>query len=197
MRRLSGMDAAFLYLETPTTQMQVQAVMVLDPSTVPGGYSFEKGKAHLAARLPLLPEFRRRLAFVPFDLHPPGWVDDPEFDFDYHVRHIAVPSPGSTEQLADIVGDIAGRPLDRSRPLWEFWVIEGVEHGAVAVLARMHHATIDGVSGSSLATSILDLEPNAVERSPAADDWEPEHKPSDFQLGRDAPHSRVRRALPP
>jgi diacylglycerol O-acyltransferase len=196
MRRLSGMDAAFLYLETPTTQMQVQAVMVLDPSTVPGGYSFEKIKAHLAARLPLLPEFRRRLAFVPFDLHRPVWFDDPEFDFDYHVRHIAVPSPGSTEQLADIVGDIAGRPLDRSRPLWEFWVIEGVEHGAVAVLARMHHATIDGVSGSSHATSILDLEPDPVDASPANDDWKPEHKPSDLELVRHAIISRLRRPLP-
>ena len=196
MRRLSGMDAAFLYLETPATQMQVQAVMVLDPSTVPGGYSFEKVKAHLAARLPTLLEFRRRLAYVPFGLHRPVWFDDPDFDFDYHVRHIAVPSPGSTEQLADIVGDIAGRPLDRSRPLWEFWVIEGVEHGAVAVLARMHHATIDGVSGSSLATSILDLEPNAVDRSPATDDWKPEHKPSDLELVRHAIISRLRRPLP-
>ena len=158
MRRLSGMDTAFLYLETPTTHMQVQAVMLLDPSTVPGGYSFEKIKAHLASRLPQLPEFRRRLAFVPFDLHRPVWFDDPDFDLDYHVRHIAVPAPGTPEQLADIVGDIAGRPLDRARPLWEFWVIEGVENGAVAVVARMHHATIDGVSGSSLLTSILDLE---------------------------------------
>src|ERR1700675_1354780 len=113
MRRLSGMDAAFLYLETPTTHMQGQAVMVFDPSTVPGGYSFEKVKAHLAARLPLLPEFRRRLAFVPFDLHRPVWFDDPDFDFDYHVRHIAVPPPGRADQLADIVGDSASRPLDR------------------------------------------------------------------------------------
>ena len=164
MRRLSGVDAAFLYLETPATQMQVQAVMILDPSTMPGGYSFEKIKAHLASRLPMLEEFRRRLAYVPFGLHRPVWFDDPDFDFDYHVRHIAVPAPGTAEQLADIVGDIAGRPLDRSRPLWEFWVIEGVEHGAVAILARMHHATIDGVSGSSLATSILDLEPDPVDR---------------------------------
>ena len=196
MRRLSGVDAAFLYLETPATQMQVQAVMLLDPSTVPGGYSFEKVKAHLESRLPTLPEFRRRLAYVPFDLHRPVWFDDPDFDFDYHVRHIAVPAPGSTEQLADIVGDIAGRPLDRSRPLWEFWVIEGVEHGAVAILARMHHATIDGVSGSSLATSILDLEADPVDRPAIADDWKPEHKPSDFELVQHAITSRLRRPLP-
>lgn len=196
MRRLSGMDAAFLYLETPTMHMRVQAVMVLDPSTVPGGYSFEKIKAHLAGRLPLLPAFRRRLAHVPFDLHRPVWFDDPDFDFDYHVRHIAVPPPGTTEQLASVVGDIASRPLHRSRPLWEFWVIEGVEHGAVAVLARMHHATIDGVSGSSLVTSILDLEPAPSDTAPLPDDWKPEHKPSQLELIQHAIVSRLRRPMP-
>src|SRR6476660_9830891 len=106
MRRLSGIDTAFLYLETPTTHMQVQAVMVLDPSTVPGGSSFEKIKAHLASRLPLLPEFRRRLAFVPLDLHRPVWFHDPDFDLDYHVRHIAVPEPGTIDQLMDVIGGI-------------------------------------------------------------------------------------------
>jgi diacylglycerol O-acyltransferase len=196
MRRLSGMDAAFLYLETPTTHMHVHAVMVLDPSTVPGGYSFEKIKAHLASRLPMLPEFRRRLAHVPFDLHRPVWFDDPDFDFDYHVRRIAVPSPGSMEQVAELVGDIASRPLDRSRPLWEFWVIEGVERGAVAAVSRMHHATIDGVSGSSLLTTILDLEPKPVDALPATDDWKPEHKPSDLELVQHAITSRLRRPLP-
>jgi diacylglycerol O-acyltransferase len=133
---------------------------------------------------------------VPLDLHRPVWFDDPDFDFDYHVRRIAVPSPGGPEQIADIVGDIASRPLHRSRPLWEFWVIEGVENGAVAVVARMHHATIDGVSGSSLLTSILDLEPAPVDGSPDVDDWKPEHKPSDLELVRHAIISRLRRPLP-
>jgi diacylglycerol O-acyltransferase / wax synthase len=196
MQRLSGMDTAFLYLETPTAHMHVHAVMVLDPSTVPGGYSFEKIKAHLASRLPLLAEFRRRLAFVPFDLHRPVWFDDPHFDFDYHIRRIAVPSPGSIDQVADLVGDIAGRGLDRSRPLWEFWVIEGVEHDAVVVVARMHHATIDGVTGSSLVTSILDLEPNPAPRTPADVEWKPEHKPSDLELVGRALLSRLRRPTP-
>ena len=195
MQRLSGLDTAFLYLETPTVHMQVQAVMILDPSTVPGGYSFEKIKAHLASRLPLLPEFRRRLAHVPFDLHRPVWFDDPDFDFDYHVRHLAIPAPGNAAQLGDIVGDIASRPLDRSRPLWDFWVIEGMEHGAVAVVARMHHATIDGVSGSSLLTTILDLEPTHPDSAPL-DTWAPEHKPSDFELVRHAMISRLRRPMP-
>ncbi len=196
MRRLSGMDAAFLYLETPTTPMHVHAVMLLDPSTVPGGYSFEKIKAHLASRLPRLLEFRRRLAFVPFDLHRPVWFDDPDFDFDYHVRRIAVPSPGSIEQVAEMVGDIASRPLDHSRPLWEFWVIEGVENGGVAVVARMHHATIDGVSGSSLMTTILDFEADTPDEPAAVDDWQPEHKPSDFELVQHAIVSRLRRPMP-
>src|SRR6185503_6103421 len=142
------------------------------------------------------PEFRQRLASVPFDLHRPVWFDDPNFDFDYHVRRIAVPSPGTMDQVAEIVGDIAGRPLDRSRPLWEFWVIEGVENGAVAILARMHHSTIDGVSGSSLATSILDLQPEADDRPQETDDWKPEHKPSDLELVRHAIISRLRRPLP-
>ncbi|MGZ8752831.1 MAG: WS/DGAT/MGAT family O-acyltransferase [Acidimicrobiia bacterium] len=195
MRRLSGMDAAFLYLENAGTTMLVQAIMLLDPSTVPGGYSFEKVKDHLARRLPLLPEFRQRLAFVPFDLHRPVWFDDPDFDIDYHVRHIAVPEPGSFDQLTDIIGDIAGRPLDRARPLWEFWVIEGVENDTVAVLARMHHATIDGVSGSSLATSILDLEAEPT-APPPIDDWVPEHRPSDLELVRHALISRLRRPMP-
>jgi diacylglycerol O-acyltransferase len=195
MQRLSGMDTAFLYLETPTTHMQVQAVMVLDPSTVPGGYSFQKIRAHLAARLPSLPEFRRRLAFVPFDLHRPVWFDDPDFDLDYHLHHIAVPAPGDHKQFADIVGDIAGHPLDRARPLWDFWVIEGLENDGVAVVARMHHATIDGVSGSSLITSILDLEPRTDDR-PVPAEANHEHSPSDFELVRHALTSRLRRPLP-
>jgi WS/DGAT/MGAT family acyltransferase len=195
MQRLSGLDTAFLYLETPTVHMTVQAVMLLDTSTVPGGYSFEKIKSHLQSRLPQLPEFRRRLAPVPFDLHRPAWFDDPDFDFDYHVRHVAVPSPGSAKQVADLVGDIAGRSLDRSRPLWEFWVIEGVEAGTVAIVARMHHSTIDGVSGSSLLTTILDMEADPVEM-PVVDDFTPEHKPSDVELVRHAIISRLRRPLP-
>src|SRR4051794_26184266 len=196
MQRLSGIDTAFLYLETPTTHMHVQAVMLLDPSTVPGGFSFAKIKAHLASRLPSLPEFRRRLERVPFDLHRPVWFDDPDFDLDYHLHHIAVPPPGSAGQFADIVGDIAGRPLDRTRPLWDLWVIEGVEHGtAIAVVARMHHATIDGVSGSSLITSILDLEPTPPEPT-TPDEWRPDTKPSDITMLQHAIVSRLRRPLP-
>jgi WS/DGAT/MGAT family acyltransferase len=196
MQRLSGMDAAFLYLETPSTHLHVQALMLLDPSTVPGGFSFDKIKAHIASRVPTLGEFRRRLAFVPFDVHRPVWFDDPDFDLDYHVRHIAVPPPGGADQLADIVGELAARPLDRTRPLWEYWIIEGVENNAVAVVGKMHHATIDGVSGSSLASQIFDLEARPVDPIPPDDDRKPEQLPSDLELLWHAIVSRLRRPFP-
>ena len=196
MRRLSGIDTAFLYLETPTTHMHGAGRHAARPVDGAGRLLLREDQG--APRVPPAAAARSSGAGsrpVPFDLHRPVWFDDPDFDFDYHVRHIAVPSPGSARQVADIVGDICGRPLDRSRPLWEFWVIEGVEGGAVAIVARMHHSTIDGVSGSSLLTTILDLEPEPAEQ-PVADDWKPEHKPSDVELVRHAILSRLRRPLP-
>ena len=157
MERLSGLDASFLYLETPSNHMHVAATMVYDPSTVPGGYDFEKVMEMIRSRLHLVQQFRRRLVTVPFQLHHPVWVEDPDFDLDRHVRRVAVPSPGGPEQLADIAGDIASRPLDRSRPLWELWVVEGLEQGHIAVVAKMHHCTIDGVSGANLMVHLFDL----------------------------------------
>ena len=158
MRRLSGMDAAFLYLENAGTTMLVQAIMLLDPSTVPGGYSFEKIKrtspsgcrccrsSASGSRSCRSTCTARCGSTTPTSTSTTTCGTSP-----YRNREASTSS-------TDIIGDIAGRPLDRARPLWEFWVIEGVENDTVAVLARMHHATIDGVSGSSLATSILDLE---------------------------------------
>ena len=119
---LSGLDASFLYLETPTLHMHVEMVTVFDPSTVPGGYSFAKMQAQIASRTHQAPVFRRLLVEVPFRLGHPVWVDDPHFDIDYHVRRTAVPSPGGLLELAELAGDIASRQLDRSKPLWEIWV---------------------------------------------------------------------------
>src|SRR4051794_4804091 len=150
MERLSGLDATFLYFETPTNHLHVGAVMIFDPSTMAGGYSFDKVKDFIRGRLHLVPQFRRRLAAVPFNLHHPVWFEDPNFDLDYHVRRVAVPSPGGPEELSDLAGDILGRPLDRNRPLWEIWVVEGLEDGMGAVIAKMHHCTVDGVSGANL-----------------------------------------------
>ncbi|MHB1711794.1 MAG: WS/DGAT/MGAT family O-acyltransferase, partial [Acidimicrobiales bacterium] len=121
---------------------------------------FSRLKELIAERLPLAPVFRRRLVEIPFRLGHPVWVDDPAFDIDYHVRLAAVPQPGGLRQLADIAGDIAGRQLDRSKPLWEMWVIEGLAGGQIGFVTKMHHSTVDGVSGAELLSILFDLEPD-------------------------------------
>ncbi|MDQ1519412.1 MAG: diacylglycerol O-acyltransferase / wax synthase, partial [Actinomycetota bacterium] len=159
MRRLGGLDAAFLYGETPSWHMHVSGLLVADPSTAPGGFSFERLRAITEERLPLMPQFRWKLHNVPLGLDRPGWVEEDDFDLDYHIRHIAVPSPGGPTELGELVGDLVSYKLDRSKPLWEMWMIEGLENGQVAVLTKIHHSIIDGVSGADLAQIILDLEP--------------------------------------
>ena len=171
MEQLSGLDASFLYLETPTLHMHVEMVAVFDPSTVPGGYSFAKMQSQIASRTHQAPVFRRLLVEVPFRLGHPVWVDDPAFDIDYHVRRTAVPSPGGLHELAELAGDIASRQLDRSKPLWEIWIVEGLEGGRIAVIAKMHHSTVDGMSGAALLSVLFDLE---VDPGPEAEPEEPD-----------------------
>src|SRR5579884_3689081 len=134
MQRLTGLDATFLYMETPSSHMHVASTCVFGPSTVPGGYSFSKVRDLVEERLPLLPPFRRRLAEIPFGLHHPLWIEDPDFDIDYHLRRAALPSPGGPAELAEFSADVNSRQLDRSRPLWEMYVIEGVEGGLIATV---------------------------------------------------------------
>ncbi len=160
MERLSGLDASFLYLETPSLHMHVALAMVFDPKTVPGGYSFDSIKAAIGHRIPEAPVFRRRLVEVPLALDHPVWIDDPDFDIDYHIRLTAVPRPGGLHQLADLAGDIAGHQLDRSRPLWELWFVEGLDAEQIGLVAKMHHSTVDGVSGAALLSVLFDLEPD-------------------------------------
>jgi len=181
MERLSGLDAAFLYMETPSLHMHVSMAAILDPSTVPGGYSFEKMRAFIESRLPLVPIFRRRVAEVPFRLGHPYWVDDPDFDLDFHVRRAALPAPGSIEDLADFVGDVNSRQLDRSKPLWQMYFVEGLEGGNVAVVSKIHHCTIDGVSGAELMVNLFDLEPEPPPRE-IPDLPPPARPPSDRDL---------------
>ncbi|WP_208027044.1 WS/DGAT/MGAT family O-acyltransferase [Rhabdothermincola sediminis] len=160
MRRMGSVDAAFLYGETPAWHMHVSAVLIADPTTAPGGFSVEELKRRIGHRLHLAPQFRWRLVEVPFGLGRPGWVEDPDFDIDQHVRRIGLPAPGGPEQLGNLIGDLVSLKLDRRKPLWEFWVIEGLEGGRIAVLAKVHHSIIDGVSGSELAAVLFDLEPD-------------------------------------
>ncbi|HLX88830.1 MAG TPA: wax ester/triacylglycerol synthase family O-acyltransferase [Acidimicrobiales bacterium] len=186
MERLGGLDAAFLYFETPSMHMHVCGLLVLDPSTMPGGFAFDRIRQLLLERHPLMPSMSRRLAVAPFNLGRPYWVKDPDFDIDYHVRRIGVPGPGDDRQLAEVAGDIASRPLDRSRPLWEMWVIEGLANGNVAVMAKMHHSTIDGISGANMMVYLFDLDPAAP--APAVVDEAPaERMPREIELfGRGA-----------
>ena len=181
MQRLSGLDASFLYLETPSSHMHVAGLMILDPSSAEGGVTLEDVKAVYSERLHLAPPFRRRLVEVPFGLHHPLWVEDPDFDIDYHIRATALPSPGTPEQLSTLVGRLSALPLDRTRPLWEVWVIEGLEDGNVAVLSKVHHAAIDGASGNELTVALLDLTPEVAVHEPD-EEWVPDHIPNEVEL---------------
>jgi len=182
MQRLTGLDAGFLYMETPSSPMHVASLMVLDPSTSPDGFSFDKLRDLYAQRLHLAPPFRRRLVEVPFGLNHPLWIEDPDFDLDWHMRHIAVPQPGSMKELQELVGHLVAMPLDRTRPLWEVWLIDGLEGGYVALLSKVHHAAIDGASGEELMVAILDLSPEIDEKPPPETEWVPDEVPSDTEL---------------
>ena len=179
MERLSGLDAMFFYLESPSSHMHVAGICEVDPGHQ--RVSFEAIRQMVAERLPLAPVFRRRLVEVPFKLTHPYWVEDPDFDLDYHVRRAALPAPGGRVELEAFVGQVVGLPLDRSRPLWEMYVVEGVEGGRLAIVTKIHHAAIDGISGAEIAAAWLDIEPHPMRRD-LEDDWEPEPLPSDVEL---------------
>src|SRR3954447_24525491 len=195
MRRLTGLDATFLYMETPTNHMHVASTAVFDPSTVPGGYSFEAVKQLVENRLPLLPPFRWRLVEVPFGLHHPLWIEDPDFDLDYHIRRAALPSPGGDAELREFAADVMSRPLDRSRPLWEMYIVEGLEGGLIATVSKTHHAAIDGASGMELTVNLLDLTPEPAVIPPPDPPWTPDRVPTDFELVGYAMSSLARQPL--
>jgi WS/DGAT/MGAT family acyltransferase len=167
MRQLSSLDTQFLALESARQTGHVAGLAILDPSTAPGG-GVDAGTigALLTERLPALPPFRWKLAEVPLGLDYPYWVEDPDFDLDFHVRELALPAPGSDEQLAEQVARIVSRPLDRARPLWELYVIHGLPGGDVGVLTKIHHAVIDGMSGAEIMGLLLDLTPEGREPPP-------------------------------
>jgi len=179
MQRLSGLDAMFLYLETPSSHMHVTGVYVLEPGA--RGLSFDSVREMIVSRVPLGAPFRRRLVEVPFKLHHPVWIEDPDFDLDYHVRRACLPAPGGMEELAGFVAQVGGLPLDRARPLWEMYVVEGLEGGRFAIVGKMHHAAIDGVSGAEIMATLLDLEPDPPPRT-IVDAWRPEALPTDADL---------------
>jgi diacylglycerol O-acyltransferase / wax synthase len=160
--RLSGLDASFLYLETPAQLMHVCGLFVLDTSTMPEPYSFGYLQGQIEQAVRDVPAFTRKLRRVPLGLDHPVWVRDRGFDIERHVHRLALPTPGGYEELTALTAHLAGLPLDRSRPLWEMWVIEGydgVDADKVVVFSKMHHATVDGVSGSNLISHLCSLSP--------------------------------------
>jgi diacylglycerol O-acyltransferase / wax synthase len=162
MQRLSGLDASFLYLETPSQPLHVCSILEVNTSTVPGGYSFERLRDDLGARITSIPEFRQKLADNRLNLDHPAWVEDDTFDIDRHLHRIALPQPGGRVELSDICGRIASDPLDRSGPLWEMWVIEGLAgaDARMVVMTKVHHATMDGVTGADVLARLCGMEPD-------------------------------------
>ena len=159
MKHLSGLDATFLHLETPEMPMHVGSLNVLD---LPKGYTgdfYEDAKNFMASRIHLADVFTRKLALMPFDMTNPVWVEDDDIDLDYHVRHITLPKPGTNRQLQQYVARLHSSLIDRSRPMWEFYIIDGLKSGQVALYTKVHHAGIDGQAGVEVGKAIFDLEP--------------------------------------
>jgi diacylglycerol O-acyltransferase / wax synthase len=175
--RLSAIDASFLHQERRSSHMHVGAIVLMD-GPVPSREEFTR---HIESRLHLVPRYRQKLAFPRFEMGRPFWVDDPRFNIDYHVRHTALPSPGSMEQLRGIAGRIFSQRLDRSKPLWEMWLVQGLADGGFALVSKTHHALVDGVSGVDIATVLFDLSPTPPPREELAP-WVPEQEPSQAEL---------------
>jgi diacylglycerol O-acyltransferase / wax synthase len=185
MERLGPQDASFLYLETPTNHNHVGGVAILDPSTAQGGtLRFEDLVAVITSRLHLVPRFRQKVIFPPIPIARPVWVDDGNFDIDFHLRRAALPKPGGRKELIDYVQRVISRPLDRTKPLWELYLIEGMENGLFSILTKVHHAMIDGMSGIDLATAVYDFSP--VPQMPTPQAWTPEPEPDGLAMVRDA-----------
>ncbi len=188
--RLSSLDASFLYLETPAMHMHVAGVSILGPRS-DGPLRYHHVREVVAARLPLAPRLRQRVLRVPYGLARPLWVDDEAFDLDFHLRRSAVPTPGGRLQLERAVERVLSRPLDPSKPLWELYVFEGLEHGRTAVLLKLHHALADGIGSMLIASALFDLEPDAATRPAKAPPWEPTPAPTSADLMREATEDLV------
>ncbi len=183
--QLGPLDSAFLGLETRRQNANLGNIVVVDPSTLDAPFDREHLKALMASRLGRIKLFRKRLRHVPLGLDRPYWVDDVDFDLDYHVRGAALPSPGGTAELLELVARIHERPFDFTRPLWEIYAITGLADGTAAVYAKTHHSLIDGLSGVELLAALVDLEPGHLPGE--ADDFQPRRGPSALgMLGRAA-----------
>jgi len=189
--RLSALDRFFLDVEGYSTHMHVAATAIFEMGPLrseDGGIAMDRIRKYVESRLYLMPRYRQRLAYIPIENHP-VWVDDDRFTIRYHVRHTALPKPGSERQLKRLSARIMSQKLDRSRPLWELWVVEGLENDRFALISKTHHCMIDGVSGVDLMTVLLDVLPETSVAEPVP--WNPEPAPTSFELLRDDIFRRV------
>jgi WS/DGAT/MGAT family acyltransferase len=176
--RLTGLDTSFLHLEDATSHMHVASVMIFEGPPPP----YDELLEAFERRLPLVPRYRQRLALVPLGQGRPKWVDDPHLNLRYHVRSAALPSPGSEDQLKDLAGRVFSQQLDRDKPLWEVWLVEGLEDDRFAVLSKTHHALVDGISGVDIISVLFDTSPEPAAPTGPGDRWLPRPLPSPAQL---------------
>jgi diacylglycerol O-acyltransferase / wax synthase len=180
--RLTGLDSSFLHLERDSAHMHVAGCMVFEGEAP----AYDQRVDQIMSRLHLVPRYRQRLAYVPFNQGRPVWIDDPHFNVGFHVRHTALPSPGGDEQLKRLAGRVFSQALDRSRPLWEIWLVEGLSEARFGLLSKTHHALVDGISGVDIATVLFDTSPDPLPVAPPDHDWVPRPLPSGVQLLADA-----------
>jgi len=182
-------------METPSTAMHVAGLCVFDPPKgAQGSFGIEDVKDMVRSRLHLAPPFRQRLVSVPFQIHFPIWIEDPNFDIDHHIKAVTVPAPGGMREVAELASQLNAVQLDRTRPLWEMWFIDGLEGGRFATLTKVHHAAIDGASGSEITLALLDLTPE-ITQHPEPEPWKPEAIPSDVEMLAYAGQSLVRQPV--
>jgi diacylglycerol O-acyltransferase / wax synthase len=179
--RLTGLDTSFLHLEDGPAHMHVASTTLFEGPAP----AYDELRDHIASRLHLVPRFRQKLRFVPLGQGRPVWVDDPSFNLGYHLRHTALPPPGSEEQLRTLAARIFSQRLDRSKPVWEIWLVEGVEGGRFALVGKTHHCLVDGVSGVDITTVLFDLDRDP-DPAPEPEPWLPQPEPSEAQLFADA-----------
>jgi diacylglycerol O-acyltransferase len=184
--RLSPQDASFLHIEDDVSHMHIASVAMFEGPQPP----FADIVAMVDAKLGLVPRYRQVVKFVPLDLGRPVWVDDPHFNIEYHLRHTALPSPGGESELRKLVGRVMSQQLDRTKSLWEIWVVEGLEDGGWAMLSKTHHAMVDGVAGTDLLAVIMDIGPDVTR--PEVPEWHPRPSPTGTQLATDALINMVR-----
>ena len=193
---MEGADAWYLYLEGPTMYLHVTGVLLLDPTTAPNGFSFAQLREFVSSRLEFMPALRRRLVEVPLAIDHPGWIEDPDFDIDNHLHERHLGDARTMDELTAYVGEFASVPLSRDRPLWDMVLVDHLEGGRAAVIAKMHHCIIDGGSGMDAMAYLLDLSPEAQD-APTPRPWSPDAAPSAVNVAASAAINRLKTPLRP